>query len=132
MIGACSWDINKHKREDFCVMYEIRNYHFKPELLSQYRQWAKTKAVPHLSKELDVLGFWVNSEDPSEVTGEAQDKLGSANVTWIIRWRDLAHRNEVLPGVLGSPEWEAIFADVPGGRSSYLRIENKFAESLTE
>jgi hypothetical protein len=114
------------------MMYEIRNYHFKPELLDQYKEWAKTKAVPHLSKELDVLGFWANGEDPPEVNGEPHDALGCANITWIIRWKDLAQRNEVLPRVLASPEWEAIFAHVPGGRTSYLRIENKFAESLTE
>jgi hypothetical protein len=113
-------------------MYEIRNYHFKPELLGQYKAWAKTKAVPHLSKELDVLGFWVNTGDTPEVLGEPHDKLGCATVTWIIRWKDLAERNDVLPRVLGSPEWNAIFAHVPGGRGSYLRIENKFAESLTE
>jgi hypothetical protein len=114
------------------MMYEIRNYHFKPELLSQYKDWAKTKAIPHLSKELDVLGFWANGEDAPEVTGAPQDKLGSANITWIIRWRDLGQRNEVLPRVLGSPEWAAIFAHVPGGAGGYLRIENKFAHSLTE
>jgi hypothetical protein len=114
------------------MMYEIRNYHFKPELLGEYKTWARTKAIPHLSKQLDVLGFWANGDDAPEVNGAPQDKLGSANITWIIRWRDLAQRNEVLPRVLGSPEWEAIFADVPGGRAGYLRIENKFAESLTE
>jgi hypothetical protein len=114
------------------VIYEVRNYHFKPELLGQYKAWARTKAVPHLSKELDVLGFWANGDDAAEVNGEPHDALGVANVTWIIRWRDLAHRNEVLPKVLASPEWEAIFAHVPGGRSSYLRVEAKFAESLAD
>lgn len=113
------------------MIYEIRNYHFNPELLSQYKDWAKTKAVPHLSRELDVLGFWVNNDAAPEVLGEPQDKLGVATVTWIIRWRDLDQRNAVLPRVLASPEWNAIFAHVPGGRGSYRRIENKFAESLT-
>ena len=31
-----------------------------------------------------------------------------------------------------SQSGESIFAHVPGGRAGYLRIENKFAESLTE
>ncbi|HLZ83434.1 MAG TPA: hypothetical protein VKQ54_07680 [Caulobacteraceae bacterium] len=112
------------------MIYEIRNYHFKPELLEAYKHWAKTRAVPHLSKELDVVGFWANNADAPEVNGEPHDKLGVANVTWIIRWKDLAQRNDVLPRVLASPAWEEIFSHVPGGRSSYLRIEAKFADAL--
>jgi hypothetical protein len=114
------------------MMYEIRNYHFKPELQDQYREWAKTRAVPHLGKELDLVGFWIVGGDAPEVSGEAHDKLGVANITWIIKWRDLAQRNEVLPRLLASPEWNAIFKDVPGGPSSYLRIEAKFADALME
>jgi hypothetical protein len=30
-----------------------------------------------------------------------------------------------------SPEWQAIFKNMPDGMASYLRIERKFAESLT-
>jgi hypothetical protein len=112
------------------MMYEIRNYHFRPDLLADYKVWAGTTAVPHLARHLDLLGFWVTGDDAAEVAGEPQDTLGVANVTWIIRWRDLAHRNEVLPGVLASPEWAEIFSHVPGGRGSYLRIEAKFAEAL--
>ncbi len=112
------------------MIYEIRNYHFRPDLFEQYQAWAKAAAVPLLARELDLVGFWVTGGDAPEVMGEPQDKLGVANVTWIIRWRDLAQRNEDLPRVLASPEWEAIFADVPGGRASYLRIEAKFAEAL--
>lgn len=114
------------------MIYEIRNYHFKPELFDRYKDWARSKAVPHLGRELDLVGFWVSNADTPEVTGEPQDKLGVANVTWIIRWKDLAQRNDVLPRVLASPEWEAIFSHVPGGRSSYLRIEAKFADALME
>ena len=80
------------------MLFEIRQYHFNPDLFEAYKQWAKTEAVPHLAKELDVLGFWVNTSDAPELKGEPQDQLGSANVTWIVRWQDLAHRNAVLPG----------------------------------
>lgn len=62
--------------------------------------------------------------------GAAQDALGSANITWIIRWRDMAHRDEVWSGIFASPEWKEMFARVPGGAASYLRLEAKFAESL--
>ena len=112
------------------MIYEIRNYHFRPDLLDRYRTWARSRAVPHLSGQMDVLGFWVSTSDAAEVNGEPHDRLGVANVTWIIGWRDLAHRNTVLPQVLSSPAWTEIFADVPGGRESYLRVEAKFADSL--
>lgn len=109
------------------MIYEIRNYHFKPELLEDYKTWAKTRAIPYLSRKMDVLGFWGNTDDDAEIRGQGQDALGSANITWIIRWRDLAHRNEEMPKALAGPEWESIFADVPGGGASYLRTEAKFA-----
>jgi hypothetical protein len=112
------------------MMYEVRNYHFQPGLLSDYKAWAKDHAVPYLSRRLEVVDFWVDGEDPPEVNGEPLDALGSANVTWVIRWRDLAHRNQDLPAALGGPEWEAIFSQVPGGRASYLRVEAKFMQSL--
>jgi hypothetical protein len=113
------------------MLFEIRNYHFNPDLFEAYKAWAKTEAIPYLSQKLDVLGFWCNTNDTPEIGGEPQDKLGSANVTWIIRWRDLAHRNDVLPRVLSSPEWQDIRSRVPGGRASYLRTEAKFAESFS-
>jgi hypothetical protein len=112
------------------MIFEIRNYHFDPALFTEYKEWAKTEAVPYLSERLDVLGFWVGTNDPPEVRGEPLDKLGSANVTWIIRWKDLANRNEVLPQVLTSPQWKGIFSRVPGGGASYIRREARFADSL--
>ena len=112
------------------MLYEIRQYHFNPALFEAYKKWARTEAVPHLASQIDVVGFWVNTQDAPEVRGEAQDALGSANVTWVVRWRDLAERNAVLPGVLSSPVWQALFTRVPGGIESYRRRESKFAESL--
>jgi hypothetical protein len=112
------------------MIYEIRNYHFRSDLIDAYKTWAKAEAIPHLASQLDVLGFWINSKDAPEVNGAPQDHLGTANVTWIIRWRDLAQRNEVLPRILSSPAWQDIFSRVPEGPASYLRIEAKFADSL--
>ena len=112
------------------MIYEIRNYHFRPDLIDAYKAWAKNEAIPHLASQLDVLGFWINSKDAPELNGAPQDPLGTANVTWIIRWRDLAQRNEVLPRILSSPAWQDIFSRVPEGPASYLRIEAKFAEAL--
>ena len=112
------------------MLFEIRNYHFDPEHFEEYKAWAKTEAIPYLCHELDVLGFWVNTRDAPVIQGEPHDSLGTANVTWIIRWRDLAHRSDVLPALWSTPEWKDIYSRVPGGRASYLRIEAKFSQSL--
>ena len=45
-------------------------------------------------------------------------------MTWIIRWRDLALRNEVLPRILSSPAWQDIFSRVPEGPASYFTAAN--------
>ena len=112
------------------MIYEVRNYHFRPDLLDAYKSWAKTKAIPFLGKKMEVVGFWTNTAEPPEIAGEPLDKLGSANITWVIRWRDLDHRNRDLHAALNSPEWAEIFSHVPGGPSSYLRTEAKFTEAL--
>ncbi len=112
------------------MIFEIRNYYFNPDLFEDYKRWAKDEALPCLTEKLDILGFWVNTGDAPEVNGEPMDKLGSANVTWVIKWDDLAHRNRALPEALSSPEWTDIFSRVPGGLASYLRMEAKFTESL--
>jgi hypothetical protein len=112
------------------MLFEIRNYHFAPALFDAYREWGKREAIPYLSRQLDLVGFWASTADQPEVLGRPHDELGSANITWIIRWRDLEQRNEVLPRVFATPEWKDIFSRVPGGMPSYLRIESKFAEAL--
>ena len=58
------------------MIYEIRNYHFNPARLEEYKTWAKEKALPFLDRELDLVGFWANAGD-SEVLGEPMDELFS-------------------------------------------------------
>lgn len=111
-------------------LYEIRSYHFAPELLSEYRQWVDQDALPYLASHVDVVGFWIASGDEPEVGGAALDELGSANVTWIIRWDSMAQRAEVWPKVTSGEEFEAIIGKVPGGRTSYRRAESRFANSV--
>jgi len=31
------------------MIYEIRNYHFRPDLIDAYKAWAKAEAIPHLA-----------------------------------------------------------------------------------
>ena len=110
------------------MIYEIRNYHFDPERFDEYKAWAKDKALPFLSKELDLVGFWAG--DDSEVVGAPMDDMGSANITWIIRWPDRATREEVFDRVFTGEAWGEIFSEVPGGLESYKRMEAKFTEDM--
>lgn len=111
-------------------IYEIRNYHFNPDLYDEYTEVARGEYLSYLREHLDVVGFFVDSDIPPEVRGAPQDELGSANVTWIIRWNSKEERDAKLPEVLGTDEWREIFSEVPGGGSSYLRIESRFVEGL--
>ena len=112
------------------MLYEIRNYHFDPARFEDYKAWAKNEALPFLSRELDLVGFWANLDEPTEVNGAPMDDMGSANITWIIRWPDRATRDQQMAGVFTGDEWGAIFANVPGGMDSYKRMEAKFTEDL--
>ncbi|MCP5181928.1 MAG: NIPSNAP family protein [Pseudomonadales bacterium] len=111
-------------------MFEIRNYYFRPDLFDAYVAWAKEKALAYLKRELDLVGFWVNLPEPAQIRGQAMDNLGSANITWIIRWPDMATRNAAMDTIFTTPEWQEIFKDVPGGIDSYLRMEAKFTEQI--
>ncbi len=113
------------------MIYEIRNYHFEPSRFEDYKAWAREQALPFLSRELDLVGFWASLDEPNEVNGEPMDDLGSANITWIIRWPDRSARDERMGSVFSGDEWNGIFANVPGGLASYIRMEAKFAEDLT-
>jgi len=111
-------------------IYEIRNYHFDPDLYEEYTEMASGEYISYLQEHLDVVGFFVDSDIPAEVRGAPLDELGSANVTWIIRWNSKEERDSKLPEVFGASEWREIFADVPGGLASYLRVESRFVEAL--
>ena len=113
------------------MLYEIRNYHFEPSRFEEYKAWAKNKALPFLDRELDLVGFWATDGD-SQITGEPMDTLGSANITWIIRWTDRATRDQAMATVFTGEEWDEIFTHVPGGMASYQRMEAKFTEDLLE
>ena len=113
------------------MIYEIRNYYFEPSKLNAYKAWARDQAMGYLKRKFNVLGFWVNTDLKPDVTGRPMDDLGSSNITWIIGWDDISRRKATLDDAFATPEWQAIFKDVPGGMASYLRIECKFSESLT-
>jgi hypothetical protein len=112
-------------------VFEIRNYHIKPEKFESYKKWAREIAVPHLGKHMNLVGFWVDSGDaPSPIVGEPLDKLGHANVTWVIKWGSMKEREEVMGKVLGGPEWAEVFKQLPGGLDNYARIEVRYGSAF--
>jgi len=113
-------------------MFEIRNYHFVPEKIDAYENWAKTLALPYLKSKMDVVGFWINNDLAPEYAGSfpRSDSIGTANVTWIIRWQDKSQRDTVWDEIRSGSEWQEIFSKVPGGRENYIRIEAKFATDI--
>lgn len=111
-------------------IYEVRDYHIAPESLDDYRAWAEQHAVPHLKEAFDVVGFWVDTGIEPEVRSDTSDPLGSANVTWIIRWDSKAERDRRLGEVFGSPEWQQVFSRLPGGLGIYDRIQSRFLTGL--
>ena len=113
-------------------MFEIRNYQFEPSLFDEYKAWAKTLGVPYFKKKMDIVGFWVVNDDPPIFGGSLPQDAGAtfANIVWIIRWDDRAQRDRVWEETKSDPEKIEIFSTVPGGMTSYLKTEVKFAEEI--
>ena len=86
---------------------------------------ASSATGPYIRRHLDVVGFWVNLDEAPQITGPPLDELGSATVTWVIRWEDMATRNETMSRVFTSDEWSEIMKQNPG-EENYLRMEAKF------
>jgi hypothetical protein len=113
------------------VIYEIRDYHYRRDLISAYREWAEL-AVPVLRKHLDVVGFWVDGgERAPEISGTSPQKspIGSANVSWVIRWPSLAARDAAMKTVFAGPDWQAVWARHPDA-NGYLQTSSRFMDAL--
>ncbi len=110
---------------------EIRNYHYDPEKFAAYKEWALSEAIPFLKANLNVVGFWLDSGEPSEISGgKPMDlPLGSANVTWIIRWKDMQERAKGHAQVFQSKGWQDIWSRHPDP-NGYLQMEAKFADAV--
>ena len=108
------------------MLYEIRDYHYRTDLLEEYKAWAE-KAVPVLKDLLDVVGFWVDGGSEPEVRGSnpIDSPIGQANVTWIIRWNSREDRDENLPKAMGSDVWQAVWAEHPDPRG-YRQLLSRF------
>ena len=89
------------------------------------------KSCPFLKAKLDVVGFWVDSGEEPEYWGanSKPSPHGAANVTWIIRWEAMNHRNQGHKDVFGSSGWQDIWGGHPD-TNGYLHSEIVFVEEI--
>jgi hypothetical protein len=112
-------------------MYEIRNYHFDPSQFDAYKSWVIEQALPFIKANMDLVGFWMDNVDPPEIRGSSPMdlSLGSANVTWIIRWETMDARSRFHKEVFGAADWKRIWANHPDP-NGYLQMEARFADGF--
>jgi len=113
------------------MIYEIRDYHYRRDIFDAYVKWAEA-AVVVLRDKLDVVGFWVDEgEFEQEVAGSdpQTSSIGSANVTWIIRWEDMEQRGEVMKTAFAGDAWEAVMAQHPDA-NGYLQLASRFMKEM--
>ncbi len=112
------------------MIYEIRDYHYRPELFDDYKIWAED-AVPVLRAHMDVQGFWIDSGATPEITGTSpiDTPIGSANVTWIIRWSSRKAREVGMRSLLDNPDWRAVWAKHPDP-NGYLQMSARFMQAM--
>tara|TARA_A100001037_G_C15138001_1_gene632121 strand:- start:1532 stop:1870 length:339 start_codon:yes stop_codon:yes gene_type:complete len=112
-------------------MVEIRSYHYNPEKFEAYKNWAINEAVPYLKANLDIVGFWIDNGDSPEISGSqpADQPIGSANITWIIRWDDMESRNSGHKKIFEGSGWGEIWSRHPDAKG-YLQMEARFADEV--
>jgi hypothetical protein len=113
------------------MIFEVRDYHYRPDLIGAYHKWA-LDAAKVLRKKLDVVGFWVDDgEHKPEIRGSRpiDSPIGSANVTWIIRWESKAARDKTMETAFAGKDWEEVWKLHPDP-NGYLQISSRFMESV--
>ncbi len=75
------------------AVIEVRDYHYEPDRMEAYRVWAEEAGV-FLRDRWDMSGFWLDSGEPARISGSdpMSPRHGSANVTWVLHWDDMAER----------------------------------------
>ena len=111
------------------MFYEIRDYHYRRDIFQDYKRWAEQLAVPVLRKHLDVVGFWLDSGSTPEITGSdpIESPIGSATVTWIIRWPSKQAREAGLARLVDAEDWKQVWAQHPDA-DGYLQMSARFME----
>ncbi len=112
-------------------MFEIRDYHYRPDLFTEYKVWAEA-AVVVLRQKLDVVGFWIDEGKLApEIAGSepVESPIGTANVTWILKWDNKEARDATLKTAFSGPEWEAVMAKHPDP-NGYLQMSSRFMDAM--
>jgi len=70
----------------------------------------------------------MDNVEPPEISGSdpMNLNLGSANVTWIIRWDSMEARNRFQEEVFDAEDWQKIWAMHPDP-NGYIQMETRFA-----
>ena len=113
------------------MIFEVRDYHYRRDIFGAYKEWAM-EATQVLSHHLDVVGFWIDEGelDPEiEGTDPIDSAIGSANVTWIIRWQDKATRDARMDEVFSGEDWRTIWARHPDP-NGYLQSSARFMKAV--
>ncbi|MDJ0768116.1 MAG: hypothetical protein QNJ12_04950 [Ilumatobacter sp.] len=110
-------------------LFEFRDYHYDGDL-GEYRAWWE-EALPVLSEWFDIVGVWTDRGEPPRITGASPMELplGSANVTWVIRWDDLEQREETWDRLREAAEWTALAERHPGW-DRYLHMSVRFLDEV--
>lgn len=106
-----------------------RDYHFDGDWDAYKKWWDEGREV--LSKRMDIVGVWFDSGIPARISGADPMPLpyGSANVTWVIRWDDLAQRDVVWHALQDDPVWVSCAERHPGFEG-YKNMSVRFLEDL--
>jgi len=112
------------------MLYEVRDYHYRRDIWDKYTKWATEEAVPYLKSHFDVVAFWLDSGIEPRISGTnpVASDIGSANVTWVIRWPDLEAREREYPKVMGSEGWRDVWSRHPD-QGGYRQVSVRFMNS---
>lgn len=110
------------------VLYEVRDYHYRPDLWEAYRRWVE-EAEAILRDRFDVAWFGFDAGIPGHLHGSApvDHPLGPPNVNWIIRWESMEHRDRGWDALLSDPEWTDLWSRHPDP-DGYLTVAVRFME----
>lgn len=113
------------------MIYEVRDYHYRPDLIGAYRVWAD-EAAQILKAHLDVVGFWVDEgryEPLVKGSDPFDSPIGHANVTWIIRWESREAREVGYPKAFAGPDWASVKMKHPD-TDGYRQMTVRFMDAL--
>lgn len=98
--------------------------------MEAYRVWAEEAGV-FLRDRWDMSGFWLDSGEPARISGSdpMSPRHGTANVTWVLHWDDMAEREAAWDDLWEDPVWKEIWSRHPGF-DGYLQLSVRFLEQV--